>query len=459
MINFFLCLVILGAGIAGATYLNKTAPKARKRRPPRMDPLVKVEMIQKTNERVTVQAMGTVIPGLQMVLKSRVPGEVVTTHPEFIEGGILMKGTKVLQIDPSDYKLSLAQKKSRVANARYALKLELGHQDVAKREWELLKGDKPPKKLDRELALRKPHLEKAWAELDAAKADLKMAELDLSRTTIFAPFNAIVRKTMVEVGSQITTQDSLAELVGTDEYWIQVSIPVDRLKWITIPTRTGNDGANVRISYGSGPESSHVRKGKVIKLLGDLEAEGRMARILVSVKDPLDRKNPNKRRPPLLIGEYVRVEIDGRELKDVYKIPRTALRDNSRIWVTGNDELLKIREVVTVWRGPEYVLLKDGLKEGEWLIVSDLATPVEGMTVLTKHPVMQKRDGPGISSSQVGKSGGKFLRRFDSDGDGRVSVEEFKGPSHVFQRLDKDDDGFVTKDEIPKSSSPDPNEG
>jgi len=456
MINLFLCLVILGAGIAGASYLNKTAPKAQKRRPPRMDPLVKVEMIQKTDERATVRAMGTVIPALEMVLKSRVPGEIMTTHPEFIEGGILSKGTKILQIDPRDYTLSLAQKKSRVANARYALKLELGYQDVAKREWELLKGDKPPKKMDRELALRKPHLEKARAELEAAKAELKMAELNLSRTTILAPFNAIVRKTMVEIGSQITTQEALAELVGTDEYWIQVSIPVDRLKWITIPTRIGNAGANVRIRFGSGPESSHVRKGKVIKLLGDLEAEGRMARVLVAVKDPLDRKTPNAKRPPLLIGEYVRVEIDGREIRDVYKIPRTALRDNSRIWVTGHDGLLKIRKVVTVWRDTETVLLKDGLKEGEWLIVSDLASPVEGMTVLTEHPVMQKPDGQGMPPSRTGKSGWNFLSRFDRDRDGKVSREEFKGRAPVFQSLDSNGDGFVSKDEASSGRPPDP---
>ena len=41
-LTILLCLVILGAGMAGASYLNKTAPKARKRKPPRMDPLVKV---------------------------------------------------------------------------------------------------------------------------------------------------------------------------------------------------------------------------------------------------------------------------------------------------------------------------------------------------------------------------------------------------------------------------------
>lgn len=410
--TILLCSAILGAGIAGASYLNKTAPKARKRKPPRMDPLVRVEMVQQANERAIVRAMGTVVPALEMVLKSRVSGEIISTHPEFIEGGFLKNGTKVLQIDPQDYELAVEQKRSQVVNARYALKLELGHQEVAQREWELLKGDKPAKDMDLELALRKPHLEKARAELVAAEADLKQAELNLARTAIRAPFNAIVRNKHVELGSQVSTQDVLAELVGTDEYWIQVSIPVDRLKWITIPTKMGEWGSGVRIIYGTGSVSTFERRGRVIKLLGDLDEEGRMARVLVSVKDPLDQQGKETKGPPLLIGDYVRVEIEGRELKDVFKIPRTALRDNSKIWIERGDGLLHIRQVEVVWRDPQYIFLRDGLKEGERLIVSDLATPVEGMAVIVEQPGGR---GPGKADSGSRKMM-KDGKRPDSEG-------------------------------------------
>jgi RND family efflux transporter MFP subunit len=411
-LTILLCLGILGAGMAGASYLNKTAPKARKRKPPTMDPLVRVEMVQQANERAIVRAMGTVVPALEMVLKSRVSGEIIATHPEFIEGGFLKKGTKILQIDPQDYELAVEQKRSQVVNAQYALKMELGHQEVAQREWELLKGDKPAKDLDLELALRKPHLEKARAELVAAEADLKQAKLDLARTVVRAPFNAIVRTKHVELGSQVSTQDVLAELVGADEYRIQVSIPVDRLKWITIPTEMREAGSAVRIIYGTGSVSTFERKGGVVKLLGDLDSEGRMARVLVSVKDPLDRQGNETKRPPLLIGDYVRVEIEGHELKDVFKIPRTALRDNSKIWVERGDGRLHIRQVEVVWRDPQYIFLRDGLKEGERLIVSDLATPVEGMAVIVEQPG-GRGPGKGDSGSRKTMKDGK---RPDSEG-------------------------------------------
>jgi len=405
LFTILLCVIILGAGIAGASYINKTAPKAHKRRPPSMAPLVQVQRIQRTHERAIVRVMGTVVPALEMVLKSRVSGEIVSIHPEFVEGGYLEKGTKVLQLDPQDYELAVERKQSQVANARYALKLELGHQEVAQREWELLKGDGPAKAQDLELALRKPHLEKARAELAAAEADLKQAKLDLARTAVRSPFNAIVRTKHVELGSHVATQDILAELVGTDEYWVQASVPVDRLKWISIPTKMGEPGSRVRVIYGGGSQSGYERKGMVIKLLGDLEAEGRMARVLVSVKDPLDRQAHGTRHPPLLIGDYVRVEIEGHELEDVFKIPRTALRDNSKIWIERGDGVLHIRQVDVVWRDPQYIFLRDGLKEGERLIVSDLSTPVEGMAVIVDQPGGRKPEGLGADGGDILKTG------------------------------------------------------
>jgi multidrug efflux pump subunit AcrA (membrane-fusion protein) len=176
-----------------------------------------------------------------------------------------------------------------VTDAEYNLKLELGHQEVAKREWMLLNGGKPAKSSDVDLALRKPHLDKAKADLEAAKAELKQANLNLARTRIRAPFNAIVRTHNVEMGSQVSIQDPLAELVCTDEYWIKVSIPVDRLKWISTPRNATESGSAVRIYYRNGFE----RTGTVIKLFGDLETEGRMARILVSVEDPLSLESPD----------------------------------------------------------------------------------------------------------------------------------------------------------------------
>jgi RND family efflux transporter MFP subunit len=369
------CAMIITIGIAGASYIKKTAPQAQKRPPERTVALVETQPLFPDSHQVTVAAMGSVIPAREITLKTRVSGEIQAIHPEFVEGGFIRAGERMLKIDARDYELAIARNESAVVNAEYALKVEMGYQDVARQEWSLLYPEGTANVQEEELVLRKPHLAKARSDLAAARAELEQARLSLARTDVFAPFNTIVRSTHVNVGSQVSTQDPLAQLVGTDEYWIQVSLPVERLAWIQIPRTDTEKGAAVTISY-----RGHQRQGTVARLLSDLETDGRMARILVSVKDPLglDAKTRGS-APPMLIGEYVRVVVQGRQLTDVFRIPRSALRDNSTIWLLADDDPLKIMPVETVWRDADYVLMKNGILPGQRLIVSDLSAPVDGL--------------------------------------------------------------------------------
>ena len=412
-ISLFLSLVVIIAGFAGAVYITKSTPKARKRPPKRMTPLVQVLSVAPGNHAVTVAAMGTVIPAREITLEARVAGEIVAMHPDFTVGGFLQKDSEVLRIDPQDYQLALTLAQARVKDAESKLKLLEAEAESARDEWRQLYRDRnqvnnePPP-----LVFKQPQLSAAKAMLTAEKADVRKAELDLSRTRIRAPFNAIVRNKHVDIGSQVSSQEKLAELVGTDEYWIQASIPVDRLEWIMIPRQPGDPGAEVRILHRSGYDIA----GTVIRLLGDLESEGRMARILVEVKDPLNLKTENKDQTALLIGEYVRIEIGGRELQNVFRIPRTALRDNSIIWVASPDNKLEIRRVETVWRDTETVLLREGLKPDEQIIVSDLPAPIAGMPVqIDTEDRGQKTEDRGQKSDDRGqKSDDRGQRTEDS---------------------------------------------
>lgn len=378
IVNIFLSLVVISAGIVGAAYISNTAPKARKRPPTRMTPLVQVIRVNPDTHGATVSAMGTAIPAREITLEARVAGEIVAIHPDFTVGGFLKKSSEILRIDPQDYQLALTLANARVKDAESNLKLLEAEAGAAKDEWRELYPDqdqaknKPPP-----LVLKQPQLSAAKAMLTAEKAAVQKAHLNLARTRIRAPFNAFVRAKQVDIGSQVSGQEKLAELVGTDEYWIQASIPVDRLDWIMIPRHPAEPGSSVRILHRNGYELA----GTVIKLLGDLESEGRMARILVEVKDPLNLKVAEKNQPALLIGEYVRIEIEGRKLQQVYRIPRTALRDDSDIWVVNNDSQLEIRRVETLWRDAKTVLLREGLEPDDQLIVSDLPAPINGMPV------------------------------------------------------------------------------
>ena len=397
VLKIVLPIILIGAGLAAASYLMKTGPKSARRPPVKLAPLVQVQPLERGTYSVVVKAMGTVAPARSVELKSRVAGEIVDIHPDFTEGGLLKAGAPVLGIDPEDYKLAMIQKEKAVADARYNLKLELGKQEVARREWEILGLADDAKEREVELALRKPHLEKARADLTAAEAEVAKAKLDLSRTRITAPFNAMVMSKDVDLGSQVTTATVLGELAGTDAYWVVATLPVERLHWIRIPVKEGDSASPAKIAYAA----NHHVEGRVIRLMGDLSSEGRLARLLVEVRDPLRLERGPDGDPPLLIGEYVKVHIEGRELSDVFKIPRSALRDNAFVWTVGEDSALRIKPIDPIWKDEELVLLQDGVSPGEKLVISGLAAPVEGMPVRVEG----EDEGPALKPGKPGKSG------------------------------------------------------
>ena len=378
-------LIVLASGLVIASYVYSTAPEAKRKRPPEKAPLVLVERVSRATRQVMIPAMGTVIPAREIALKAQVSGTIQTMDAEFITGGVFKANDKIAAVDSKDYDLAVVQMESQVADARYALKLEMGQQDVAKQEWKLLNGSQPVSDEDAELALRKPHLAKARADLAAAKAELDQARINRERTKVKAPFNCIVMAKHVDLGSFVSNQDEIATLVGTDEYWVQAAVPVDRLKWIAIPRTQKEIGATARIIYGTNGKSPKIRTGRVIRLLADLEEAGRMAQILISVKDPLDLQSTGSSQSPLLIGEYVRVEIEGPLIAGVISVPRSAVRDGDKVWTAGNDGTLDVRTVDIVWRDDDTVVVKKGLNDGDRLILSDLSAPVPGMKVLVQE--------------------------------------------------------------------------
>lgn len=373
-------VVLLVLAAAGAFALVETAPKVHKRPRAVIAPRVETKVFARGTNSIRLEVMGTVTAAHKVTLEARVAGEVVSVSPQFVPGGFLPEGAEVLRIDPQDYELALQEMQAEVADAEYSLKVEQGHQNVAAREWNLLKKSAGYTPKDAELALRKPHLAKAEADLVAARAKLCQARLDLERTRVEAPFPAMIEAKSSDVGATVTSQDALADLVGTDEFWVQVSVPVDRLDRIAFPADGESAGAKAMIVCSG--DGGTPREGRVIRLLPSLESEGRMARVLVSVKDPLNlAKRPGVK--PLLLGSYVTVYIDGGELPDSFAIPRNAFRDNGKIWILTDDGSLDIRDVSPDWRNRDVVLVTQGLAPGERLVVSALPAPVQGMKLRT----------------------------------------------------------------------------
>jgi RND family efflux transporter MFP subunit len=387
LLTKLLPLVIVAAALLVAVALIKTRRTAGRGAAREASTLVRVMPAARSREQVRVVAMGTVMPAQEVVLQPEVSGRVVEQSPKLIPGGHFDAGEVIAQIDRRDYELAVEQQKANVARAEFELKLEEGRRTIAEREWELLDQDVRWSEAGRDLALRKPHMENATAALDAARSGLKRAELDLDRTVIRAPFNVLVQDEFIDVGQIVSPQTHLANLIGTDCFWVQVSVGVDRLGWIRFPGVERPEGSKARIVYETGIDGTIEREGHVVQLRGDLDPKGRMARILVAIDDPFSLESAvggtdvltENGKPPLLLGAYVRVEIEGTELEDVVAVPRTALRDGDRVWIMGQQERLVIRDIEVAWRLRDTVLVRNGIGEGERIVVGAISTPIPGM--------------------------------------------------------------------------------
>jgi multidrug efflux pump subunit AcrA (membrane-fusion protein) len=236
--------------------------------------------------------------------------------------------------------------------------------------------------------LREPQRETARAAVASAEAALAAAELDLARTSVKAPFNALVMERQVNTGARVSAGSNLADLVDTDSYWVELAVPAASLRWLAIPS-DAEPGSAVRLFQERVWGKTRYREGRVTRVRGDLDKKGRMARLLVAVADPLALTDNaiDTGQPPLLLGAFVRAEIAGRQLQDGLALERSWLRDDNTLWVMDSDDKLAIRHPELIYSGERQVYVRDGLVAGDRIITSELAVAVEGMPLrIAKDP-------------------------------------------------------------------------
>jgi RND family efflux transporter MFP subunit len=378
LVKGVLPLVVL-AGAAGAVaWLMTSEPATERAAEARGEParLVEVTRVARGQHDAVVQAWGEVIPADEVQLAPRVGGEIVEVADDLEPGGRVAQGDLLARIDASDYRVALERARTQLAKAKADLRIEQGNQKVAQTEAELL--DQELSDQERDLVLREPQLEQARADVAAARADVEQARLDLKRTKIRAPFDAVVDSVSIDTGSQVSAGTAIARLIATDRYFVELAVPAAKLRWIEARESAAGSGSPVELANPSVWGKGRTRTGEVVRVRPSLSAQGRMAQLLVEVADPLDRK------PPMLVGSYLRGRIQGARLDGVVALDRQYLREDDSVWVMTADDRLEIRAVEIAYRGPEDVYVAVGLSDGDRVVTSDIATPTGGMKLRTR---------------------------------------------------------------------------
>jgi RND family efflux transporter MFP subunit len=345
--------------------------------------LIDVVKAEQGDFKPVIEATGTVQPVEDVMLSPQVSGQVIRRSPEFIPGGFVKKGAVLLQIDPSDFRNTLELRKSDLLQAKTDLNMEMGRQEVAEQDLELAGVDSLSAN-QRSLVLRQPQLDAIKARVKAAEAAVAQAELELSRTTIRAPFDAHILSQNVTVGSQVTPGDQLGRLVGSEQYWVNLTVPVDKLQWLSFPKSNNETGSTVQIRNSGWPKDIY-RTGYLDKQVGALDDQTRLARVLVRVNDPLAREDTTNIQRELIIGGFVEAEVQAREIENVVRLNRDYLRTNQTVWVNEEGEL-SIREVEIILTDAKYAYISQGLEQGENIIITNLSVVSEGAKLRTKAP-------------------------------------------------------------------------
>ncbi len=392
--TIFIVIGIFLAMFAVSWFFMATKPVSMRKRAETTRFAVNVLEVSVGEAPVQIRALGTIRPYQETNINARVSSQVVFLSENSDIGAIVKKDEVLVKLDADTYVNTLRLKKSDLAKAKAAYELEMGQQSVAKAEAEQLKQLSSSfigEVIISDLALRAPQLAQAKADVEAAEAAVKMAQLDVDYTTIKAPYNSMVTERNVSVGSLTNTQDNLMTLVGIDEYRIEAAVAIDKLTSLNLKK---NANSKVQITTSTGV----VREGRIIRHVASLDSATRMGRILISIPDPLGIKN---NAPALILGDHAEVVFKAGTLENSVIVPRRALQPNDSVFVAmpvtqnkddGSDEdgvqyVLDIREVDIAWKDLDNVYIRSGLENSEYVITSVIPTAIQGMPLTISNIV------------------------------------------------------------------------
>lgn len=377
------CLLIFAVA-AGVIYLiDSTEPTAQSEGATKQTAmLVSVETVQRGSFTPMFTATGTVRPYDDVRLNARVNGQVLRRSKRFAPGEIVRKGTELLKIDPADYANQVELRQSELEQAQTDLEVEMGRQKIARQDLKLIGGDSLTED-QRNLVLRKPQFNAIQARIRAAKASVEQAKLNLQRTSVRAPFDAQIIAQNVSVGSQVSPGDDLGRIIGVDQYWVEVNLPVKHLKWLSFAEQQGERGSEVILTSASAwGEDAHLT-GYLAQSVGALDPQSRLARVLIKIPDPLGHRSGDTDQPKPIVGGFVEAQVPGKPIEDVIQLNRDYLRSNRTVWVMAEGKLA-IREVAVKLMDATYAYLSEGLADGDSVVTTNLSTVTDGVPLRTE---------------------------------------------------------------------------
>ena len=395
--SFLIALAILAGAAALAVVMVQMRPEPELRDPPSALPFVTTGVATAGEGAIPVFGAGTVRPRAEIDVAAQVGGTVTWVAPSFQGGGRVAADEVLFRIEDADYRNRVQQARANVAAQHVALLQAEEDARIARSEYQGFQrrqtgrtgtGEANP------LTLRQPQLEASRAALARDSAALADAQLALTRTEVKAPFSGVVRAESVDPGQFVGPGQSVGRLYAADA--VEVVVPLSDGDAALIPrlwnlvAGDGNRrvGATVSSTYG---EARYTWPGYVDRAEAALDEQTRTIKVIVRVPNPFrggtpaDGDGSGATGPPLLVGQFVDVQIDGVAPERYFAVPRAALRTGNEVWAVRSDSMITIVPVRVLQRLDDMVYLTGGLDDGQMVVVGGIQIATEGMLVRTQR--------------------------------------------------------------------------
>jgi len=391
-------IAVLTATGLGVMTLNANKPQPDKTEEKARPTSLYVDEVRSETVTVGIKTQGEVSAKTAVDLIPQVSGRIVKVAEAFAAGGAFKPGDVLVQIDPSDYELAVTRARARIAEARVKLDQELADAEIKAKQWKDWVKDGEPTPL----ALNKPQVAEAEAKLRAAEADLAEAQLALSRTRITLPFAGRVAERNIGLGQVVNAGNSIGRVFATDTVEVKLPLTDSQVAELGLPigfnAGEGKPAPVVTLSTMLGGHQ-HVWQGSLVRTLAEVDKETRLIYAIAEVNDPYG-KNADMGMP-LAVGLFVNAEISGTQSRAALVMPRVALRGESKVYVINDEDKLEIRPVEIVSTSIDTLLVSEGVKPGERVVISPVHSAFDGMHVL---PITRTVENKSDNQSDVATS-------------------------------------------------------
>lgn len=370
MKNRFIASIILTVAICITALLMFFEPTPEAKKPERPKASVEVVIVEPQSVCLKIQSQGTVLPKTESTLAVEVSGRIIEVADNFRPGAHFDAGDILFKIDPIDYTVAVASRQAELAMAELNLAQEEALSEQAAADWNTNGYTQPPSAL----TLRKPQLKRAKAVLSSAHAQLGLAQRNLERTQIKAPYTGRVLTKSADLGQLVSasTPEPIAQLYATD--FAEIRLPLSQ-KQAGYLDDLSLRPAKVILRY-----KTNTWEAQLVRLEGTIDTNSRLLYGVALISNPFDGTNQLRR------GQFLQAEIEGRTLDEVYVIPRLALRGSDTVYVLAENNTLQRRLVGVVKSSTKSVIIDRGLEPGDRVATSPIAYFVENMPVTLIEP-------------------------------------------------------------------------